>query len=172
MFSGVLALQPNYEIFLRSFFAKKRPPASLTRLLRNQLCPQALGIFLFVSHNWWLRSNWRCLAVKTNCSRIACDSIFIFVPLVSKRKSVLTVWVALLQRFCKAQTDTPLSFDTKGAKESSQRKRRLDISLVATSDKACAALTRAHWRGGSYGLRANILLNINLSCFGEFKSVV
>ena len=51
--------------------------------------------------------------------------LFLFVPLVSKRKSGLTVWVALLQRFCKAQTDTPLSFDTKGAKESSQRKRRL-----------------------------------------------
>ena len=43
----------------------------------------------------------------------------------TKRKSVLTVWVALLQRFCKAQTDTPLFFDTKGAKKSSQKKRRV-----------------------------------------------
>ena len=74
-------------------------------------------------------------------------------------KSVLTVWVALLQRFCKAQTDTPLFFDTKGANEKGNRKRfykrnaAWDISLVATSDKAYAALTRAHWRGGSYGLQ-------------------
>ena len=98
MFSGVFALQPNYEIFLRSFFAKKRPPASLTRLLRNQLCPQAHRHFSF------------------------CE-LFLFVPLVSKRKSVLTVWVALLQRFCKAQTDTPLFFDTKGANEKGNRKR-------------------------------------------------
>ena len=90
--------KPITRGFLRSFFAKKRPPASLTRLLRNQLCPQAHRHFSF------------------------CE---LFVPLVSKRKSGLTVWVALLQRFCKAQTDTPLSFDTKGAKESSQRKRRL-----------------------------------------------
>ena len=85
--------------------------------------------------------------------------LFLFVPLVSKRKSVLTVWVALLQQFCKAQTDTPLFFDTKGANEKGNRKRfykrnaAWDISLVATSDKAYAALTRAHWRGGSYGLR-------------------
>ena len=79
--------------------------------------------------------------------------LFLFVPLVSKRKSGLTVWMALLQRFCKAQTDTPLSFDTKGAKESSQRKRRLGHFARPASDKAYAALTRAHWRGGSYGLQ-------------------
>ena len=71
----------------------------------------------------------------------------------TKRKSVLTVWVALLQRFCKAQTDTPLFFDTKGAKKSSQKKRRLERFARPASDKAYAALTRAHWRGGSYGLR-------------------
>ena len=41
----------------------------------------------------------------------------------TKRKSVLTVWAALLQRFCKAQTDTPLFFDTKGANEKGTRKR-------------------------------------------------
>jgi len=42
--------QKNFhqKSFLRSFFSKKRPPASLTRLLRNQLRPQALGVF-FVS---------------------------------------------------------------------------------------------------------------------------
>ena len=128
MFSSVFAPQPNYEIFLRSFFAKKRPPASLTRLLRNQLCPQAHRHFSF------------------------CE-LFLFVPLVSKRKSVLMVWVALLQRFCKAQTDTPLFFYTKGAKKSSQKKRRLGRFARPASDKAYAALTRAHWRGGSYGLQ-------------------
>ncbi|MBQ7294414.1 MAG: hypothetical protein IJW79_11835, partial [Clostridia bacterium] len=29
------------------------------------------------------------------------------------------------------------------------------VSLTAVSDKACAALTRTHWRGGSYGCGAN-----------------
>ena len=48
MFSGVFA-RTHQEVFLRSFFAKKRPPASLTRLLRNQLRPQALGVFFVES---------------------------------------------------------------------------------------------------------------------------
>ena len=69
----------------------------------------------------------------------------------TKRKSVLTVWVALLQRFCKAQTDTPLFFAPFVSKKSSQKKRRWGHFARPASDKACAALTRAHWRGGSYG---------------------
>ena len=142
MFIGMFAPQPNYEIFLRSFFAKKRPPASLTRLLRNQLCPQAHRHFSF------------------------CE-LFLFVPLVSKRKSGLTVWVALLQRFCKAQTDTPLSFDTKGAKESSQRKRRLERFARCDERQGLASpLTCAHWRGGSYGLQCeHRALNYSLAEF-------
>ena len=117
---------PIMRFFCGAFLQKSDLPLRSQGCFATSCARRHIGIFLFANHNWWLRSNWRCLAVKTNCSRIACDSIFIFVPLVSKRKSVLTVWVALLQRFCKAQTDTPLSFDTKGAKESSQRKHRLE----------------------------------------------
>ncbi|MBQ7294447.1 MAG: hypothetical protein IJW79_12000, partial [Clostridia bacterium] len=49
------------------------------------------------------------------------------------------------------------------------------VSLTAVSDKACAALTRTHWRGGSYGCGANTPLFPNkktdvltTSVFGPF----
>ena len=43
----------------------------------------------------------------------------------------------------------------KAQKEKVRKKKNAvgGVSLVATSDKAYAALTRAHWRGGSYGLQ-------------------
>ena len=144
---------PIMRFFCGAFLQKSDLPLRSQGCFATSCARRHIGIFLFANHNWWLRSNWRCLAVKTSCSSIACDSIFIFVPLVSKRKSGLTVWMALLQRFCKAYTCTPLFFDTKGAKKSSQKKRRLGHFARPASDKAYAALTRAHWRGGSYGLQ-------------------
>ncbi|MBQ7294475.1 MAG: hypothetical protein IJW79_12140 [Clostridia bacterium] len=41
----------------------------------------------------------------------------------------------------------------KAQKEKVPKKKNAvwGVSLTAVSDKACAALTRTHWRGGSYG---------------------
>ena len=41
----------------------------------------------------------------------------------------------------------------KAQKKAHKENAAWSVSLVATSDKAYAALTRAHWRGGSYGLQ-------------------
>jgi len=91
-----------------------------------------------------------------------------FAPFVSKKSGVPN---CALQNRCKPteiKLSKPLAhfffLKPKAQKEKVRKKKNAvwEVSLVATSDKACAALTRTHWRGGSYGCGANTPLAAKL----------
>jgi hypothetical protein len=54
--------------------------------------------------------------------------------------------------FVRRKPTLRFSLTQKAQRKAPKRNAAWGVSLVATSDKAYAALTRAHWRGGSYGL--------------------
>ena len=110
------------------------------------------------------------LQKATSCARR--HSAFIlelfFAPFVSKKSGVPNY---ALQNRCKP-TEIKLSkplvhfffLKPKAQKEKVPKKKNAvwGVSLTAVSDKACAALTRTHWRGGSYGCGANTPLAAKL----------
>ena len=98
--------------------------------------------------------------VPAGTRRFLCE--LSFAPFVSKESGVPN---CALQNRCKP-TEIKLSkpivhfffLKPKAQKEKVRKKKNAvwGVSLTAVSDKACAALTRTHWRGGSYGCGANI----------------
>jgi len=104
--------------------------------------------------------------VPAGTRRFLCE--LSFAPFVSKESGVPNY---ALQNRCRP-TEIKLSkplvhfffLKPKAQKEKVRKKKNAvwGVSLTAVSDKAYAALTRTHWRGGSYGCGANTPLAAKL----------
>ena len=109
--------------------------------------------FLFVSLKLMVAKQFAVFNRKNQFQKNRLRFHFSFLCLFSQRKSGVSVWVFIFL-YVYSGSDTlsvnPLSFDTNGAKESSQRKRRKIYFARCDERQGLLSLEPSHLAGGAY----------------------